>query len=149
MLFLTLCFYFGFKRIVLSNVVTKLNKEIAVLYEECLNITTQLQTPLSTNQALKLFNSVTGEPTTPEKLEKLRDDKQAIKKGKEQLIPLKMGRANCYGYYRDVCLTLGFVLILSSKILQPYFIITIEHEKMPPKVNQGQTTNILSLKANS
>jgi hypothetical protein len=111
---LTLSFASGLMRIYISNDATKLNKNAAYNQECCVEISDQLDKNLST------YKTPAGNTLTREQLEKERADKNKLKEECEAQYQLRNITARGLGIERDVFLILGFLLILASKILQPY-----------------------------
>ena len=112
---LTLSFYSGFRRIQISNELTKLNKEMLQAHERIVNFTSALNTNDSS------FVSGTGEIHTREMLEQFRKDEEKMVEETNKLAFTKTDLANRCGKFRDGLLFIGFLAILFSKIVQPYF----------------------------
>ncbi len=120
LVFLILAFVFGCRRIYLANIGKKLNKEFVKEHEDCRNLTETIDKYHSSQTLVAPFDKITGKTVTIEYLTERRDKKIAYKKELERKARLKIKWANSHEKFRDICLVLGFVLILAAKIFQPY-----------------------------
>jgi hypothetical protein len=118
--YLTLCFFFAFRRIQLANIGIKLNKDVIKENQDCIHITEQLNAHAASKVPVKIIDSATGKDTTPKLLSERRDKKLAKMKEMEKLARRKIKWANSFEYFRDICLLLAFLMIIAAKILQPY-----------------------------
>jgi hypothetical protein len=120
LVYLILAFVFGCRRIYLANIGKKLNKECVKEHEDCKHITETLKKFQCSENFGVLTDNITGEVVTAEYLTSRRNKKLATKKELERVARLKIKWANSHEKFRDICLFLGFVLILAAKIFQPY-----------------------------
>jgi hypothetical protein len=111
---LALSFACGLIRIYVSNDVIKLNKYIMRNFEDCISISEELRKGSTT------FTDHAGNVLSRKDLEDKRVLKNKLIKHDESQIQSRNTIARLLGVGRDLFLTFGFILILGSKILQPY-----------------------------
>ena len=114
LLLLTACFGCGFTVITLINSVTRINRGYLQAHESTVNITSLL----SQNQ--KTYTDTLGEPQSREYLEDLKRSKKSEMEEMIRLADSKMTKVRFLCSTRNILLALGFLLILASRILQPY-----------------------------
>jgi hypothetical protein len=122
LLYLILAFVFGCRRIYLANIGKKLNKEFVKEHEDCRHLTETIDKYHSSQTLVAPIDKITGETVSIEFLTKRREKKLAYKHELERKARLKIKWANSYERFRDICLVLGFILILAAKVFQPYMI---------------------------
>jgi hypothetical protein len=115
LLALTLCFCCGFILIKMSNDITRLNKVLYLEMEEGERLTKLLRTDQ------KEFTNSYGVVASRESIEKERNEELDSAEEIRKEINSKDEKAAKWIYGRNSLLALGFILILLSKVLQPYF----------------------------
>jgi hypothetical protein len=118
---LTISLAFGLRRLQISNDVTELNKDVASDSETCISIHAELLRHQESEKPFLSCNILIGENLNAQQLEELKTEKQKKAKENTILAKLKIKRANLHGCFQNIFLITGFLLILASKILQPYF----------------------------
>jgi DMSO reductase anchor subunit len=117
---LTICFGIGLWTISISKDVTTLNKEIVLLLEESTRILELLQ-----KSDCQVFdNPKQKQATRAELIEKVENNRISMDEMREDAMG-KIERANWLNFFRNIFLIVGFLLILASKILQPYFAVKL------------------------
>ncbi|HEV2695679.1 MAG TPA: hypothetical protein VG347_22500 [Verrucomicrobiae bacterium] len=116
LLVLTLCFCIGLWTIHLSKHITTLNREVLARMEENMDIMKCLE-----NTSIQIFSS----PKLPNKSraelnEILNANKSEINAFRDDAMRF-LKKADRLNLCRNVFLGIGFLLILASKVLQPYF----------------------------
>ncbi len=114
LLFLTFSFTSGLIRIFISNDIVKINKDIMHQFEDCVRISDQLA------QNFMTYSDHCGKQYTRKDLEDKRVVKNELIKLDEGRIQPRMKWARFLAVVRDISLALAFLLILASKIYQPY-----------------------------
>ena len=116
LLALTICFGIGLWTISISKDVTTLNKDLVLLLEESTQILELLRTSKGEH-----FDSPKQKRATRAELDvKVETNRSSIEEIRTDAMR-KITRANRLNLVRNFSLTGGFLLILASKILQPYF----------------------------
>lgn len=120
LIFLTSSFIFGSQRIYLANLGIKLNKQFIKEHEDCIHITQQLNEIAKAKVPSIITDKVSGQVITVEFLTERRTNKLAAKSELERISRSKFKWANRFEHCRDICLLIGFALIIASKAIQPY-----------------------------
>jgi len=116
---LSICFGFGFWRIRLVVKLMQFNKEYIFAKECSGNITEQIKT--SHNNQQTFYDIISGEPHTLKQLEDLRKKHiKAANDNADKMNPL-ISKIIILGRYRDGALLLSGLLIITSKIIEPYY----------------------------
>lgn len=134
-------FYCGIKRIQFAAKAIRLNSATRLSELNAENATAALKR--GAKEGFSGINeSVTGIPVTPEKLELRRTESLAAAAKCEKLIEEMNRKAKIQGWFQVNLLFLGFVLIFSAKVLQPY------QSEISPRLGAIiQTTNKMPLSA--
>ena len=133
LLVLTLSFAAGLKRIQTVNQFIKLNRMSMRDYEDSINITEALE------KGHTSYIDASGKSMSRQELAISRELSQEFMNDADKKMESLETKANAYGNARDVFLIIGFVLILGSKILQPYEV----DMKNTPKANEPPKVKIL------
>ncbi|HTA95027.1 MAG TPA: hypothetical protein VK769_02780 [Verrucomicrobiae bacterium] len=113
---LTVCFGIGLWTISISKAVIMLNKEVLLLLEE----STQILELLGNSNA-EFFDSPKQKRATRQELAaKVETNRVSIDEMREYAF-IKIRKADTFNCVRNLSLGIGFLLILASKVLQPYF----------------------------
>jgi hypothetical protein len=119
---LTISFLFGLWLIYDTRKITKINKECVSLDEENAHIRSLLnERDKLSGLPFKIFHARHGPPNTRDELENIASSNTAkfieASKNAKQM----MNFADKLEWTRNISLGTGFLLVLSSKIIQPYF----------------------------
>lgn len=113
---LTVCFAVGLWTINISKHVTTLNKEVVLLLEESTQILELLQ-----KGDCQVFDSPKQKQATrAELIAKVETNRTSMDEMRADAME-KIQRADWLNVLRNLSLIVGFILILASKVLQPYF----------------------------
>jgi len=115
LLFLTLCFGCGFLVIHEQNYLTKLNTDLLRAHEECARLAQLLEKPDAH------FMTHLGEQHDRNSIKAQWSGKIVEFKGIRKKAFKNLARAKKLATARNCLLTIGFALILLSKVLQPYY----------------------------
>jgi len=118
---LTVSLAFGLRRLQISIAVTELNKKIVGVFEQCESINAELARHAESKEPVLSANILTGEKLDWQGLVDLQKKLRGQAKEDTDIAKLKFKRADLYGSCQNIFLIAGFLLILASKILQPYF----------------------------
>jgi hypothetical protein len=118
---LTASLAFGLRRLQLSIAVVELNKKVVSVFEECQSINDELAKHIEKKELSSSVNILTGEKLNSLELIELQKTNREKAKQDKLKAEVKIKRANTYGSFQNIFLIIGFLLILASKILQPYF----------------------------
>ena len=113
---LTLCFTVGLWTINISKHITTLNKEVVLLLEESTQILELLQ-----KSDCQVFDSPKQKQATrAELIAKVKTNRISMDEMRADAME-KIQWADWLNVLRNLSLIVGFILILTSKVLQPYF----------------------------
>jgi hypothetical protein len=115
LLALTSCFGIGLWTISISKDVTTLNKEVVLLLEE----STQILELLRTSNGEFFDSPKQKRATRTELTAKVETNRASMDEMRVDAME-KITQANRLNLIRNLSLTVGFLLILASKVLQPY-----------------------------
>jgi hypothetical protein len=113
---LTVCFGIGLWAISISKIVIMLNKEVLLLLEE----STQILELLGNSNAEVFDSPKQKRATRTELVAKVEVNRVSANELREDAIK-EIRKADIFNSIRNLSLGVGFLLILASKILQPYF----------------------------
>ena len=116
LLALTICFGIGLWTISISKLVTTLNKEVVLLLEE----STQILQLLGNSDGEFFDSPKQKRATRAELVAKVETNRVSMNKMREDAMK-EIEKADMLNFIRNLSLGLGFLLILASKVLQPYF----------------------------
>jgi hypothetical protein len=120
LLSLTVCIGCGLRRMHISNIVTKMNKDTLADSLNVIDLHRELKKIVDDENYISM-EIETGEKLDAKALFKKIDEKRLKIQDEKTLTRFKIRRANCLGTWRNLFLFMGFLLLLASKVLQPYF----------------------------